>query len=282
MTRAFSMAATDNARLHAEVTATPTGSTVLFQSDEGVDIDVDLLASISHPLTRGVALKRAFSMLELMVVIAIIGVLAGLAMTSASAAVKNAKLHAEAKRFALDVERTRSDAIRQKQYSSFKVFTTPTGSDVQFRSMRYGTAAKAPCQIWHDSLAVPTPNLGIDEWVNYEGIDIAPNVASHSCKLACISEDGLPRSPASNVNATHSFVIKSKSGDVLASVNVEMNGSMTSANDLFDTGISGASFHPDNLMKNDSAPVATKIPDGGRQYEIYGSPMPLPVEMATE
>jgi prepilin-type N-terminal cleavage/methylation domain-containing protein len=228
--------------------------------------------------------KRAFSLFELMVGLVVGGILLGLALSATKSTLDSAHAHAQARRFAHDVERARADALRQGQHSSVSAVAAPNGTDIRYRAMRYGSAGVAPCVHWHDSLVEPTPNVRSDNTVFYEDIAVSVIVPLRMCPLTCVNEKGLPVSPdtSSGEPAVQIITIEMMDGTPLEVIQFETDGTVTSSNNLFESGISGSSFKPQNHMQDESAAVVVGLIDGGALYPSLGDTLPLPSDMITD
>ncbi|HEY4223799.1 MAG TPA: type II secretion system protein, partial [Myxococcota bacterium] len=98
---------------------------------------------------------RAFTLVEVMVTLAVIGIAASLGMATMSGALQAANQRDSAFRFTEDARHIRADNIRQGLYTIVTTAPTGSGTTVTFGGQRTGTASLTPCQVFMSAGAAP-------------------------------------------------------------------------------------------------------------------------------
>src|SRR6476469_691007 len=98
---------------------------------------------------------RGFTLVEVMVTVAVVGIAAGLGMFVMTDVMSTAQARDSSFRFVEDARRTRADNIRQGLYTVLETDVRRTGTKVTYVGMRNGTDQETPCKAYKSGAVLP-------------------------------------------------------------------------------------------------------------------------------
>jgi prepilin-type N-terminal cleavage/methylation domain-containing protein len=194
---------------------------------------------------------RAFTLVEMMVVAAVIGVVSMLGFASMGAAIDAERARNEAARFAAQTRRQRAEAMMQQQYTLVRL--RPTGGSgvlVTYSARRIGTPGRTPCEMMSAGDAESVRTNAFSEIT----IDLSTGLSTGDGREVCLDPFGRPVSNDLNVRTDAAFRVNHDGVEKL-SVEVDSLGVMKSSDAPVESGIAQTSFYPTDLMVQESAPV---------------------------
>jgi prepilin-type N-terminal cleavage/methylation domain-containing protein len=211
---------------------------------------------MTSPITVKRKVQSGFTLVELVVTVAIAGILAGLGMAGMNEMVAAEKARNAAVKFATDLRRHRSEAAQRKMHTYVEMNNNGGSStSVRFLAKRLGTDTSSPCEL------MQTGSADVVRSYSYEAINVAlietnPDTSAQArTNKMCFTQFGQPRS----LDMTEMRALDldlSSAGRSTLSMNFDVFGAMISSDSAASTGIAATGLHPQDLMAAESAPVA--------------------------
>lgn len=205
----------------------------------------------------------AFTLVELMTVVAVAGLLATMGFASTSNIIAAERGRNEAVRFSMEMRRQRSEAMQQQMYSLVAITPTTGGVRVTYSAERLGTATQTPCELMDTSTTPPVTST------IYRGVSIVGTSQGTPIRTLCLTPHGQPIS-RDLLNPEPSDFDVLVGTDTKLTLSIDRLGSITSTDQPNATGIAQTSLYPLDLMATESAPVPPNQIDlvVGAVYEV--------------
>lgn len=199
---------------------------------------------------------RAMTLIELMVVVAITGILAALGTVSMVDIVEAERARNEAVRFATQVRRQRAEAMQQQMYTMVELAPGAggTGTTVTISARRIGTPGSTPCQ------EMEAGNADTVRTSSYAAVNVklSTSLAATATRL-CLDPFGKPMTSALQVSPAE-FIV-THDGEPKLNLSIDALGALASSDQPVASGIAQTSFFPLDLLTPESAPVPPNVDD---------------------
>jgi prepilin-type N-terminal cleavage/methylation domain-containing protein len=198
---------------------------------------------------------RAFTLIELMTVVAVSGVLASVGMASMVSIIEAEKARNEASRFAAEVRRQRSEAMQQQMHTLVAVAPNPEGGvRVTYSAKRLGSDTATPCEMMVNG------DADVIRTNSFDAIDIALRTGGQpNANHICLDPFGRPMTDTLETSPAEFTV--TRDGEEKLSLVMDALGTLNSSDQPVASGIAQTSFYPTDLMLQESAPVPPNAED---------------------
>ncbi len=219
------------------------------------DVTIDPVGNIGYCQRMHV---RAMSLVEVMMVVAMIGVSASVGVAGLTSVMRHQHARLEAERFARDFESQRASGIRIGGHGLMRVNPTANGTSVVYAIRRLGTPTETPCQLLTDGAAADTSITR-----TYD-LPVVMTNGDRRIDVVCFSSDGRPRTSDLQGEVPISLGL---GGEGLLSI--DAHGVVDSPTLDIAMGIAETAMHPADIMAEESAPVVPNAADlpAGFVYE---------------
>ena len=198
------------------------------------------------------------TLIELMVVLAIGGIIATMGMVSMVDIVSAERARNEAIRFATQVRRQRAEAMQQQQYTLVTITPdgggTNPGTKVTFAARRLGIDTTTPCEV----MAGGTADVVRTSKFSAVTVELSTTAQPTATRL-CLDPYGKPMTVGLAITPAE-FVV-SHDGEPKLNLTIDALGALASTDQPVASGIAQTSFFPLDLMLPESAPVPPNMQD---------------------